>query len=188
MLRLALLALLSTLACSGDSPGSASLTLGAYTTPREAYAAIVPTFAREWRARTGDEVEVRTSFSGSGAQARAIASGFEADVAALSLEPDIQTLVDAQLVGGGWSRDAHGGIVTRSVVVIGVRAGNPQGIREWSDLARPGLEVLTPNVRTSGGAMWNVLAVVGAARRSVLRLSGCLGCGGSHGFGARLVE
>lgn len=148
-----------------SAAGGTVLTLGAYTTPREAYAALLPAFREAWRAQGGGEVELRESFLGSGAQARAIVGGFEADVAALSLEPDIETIRAAGLIRHDWKANEHGGMITRSVVVIGVREGNPKGIRDWADLARPGVEVLTPNVRTSGGAMWNVLAVYGAAAR-----------------------
>lgn len=161
-------AVLATLiGCGGEQNGSIDrLTLGAYTTPREAYGrAILPAFARHWRDEHAREVSFRESYLASGAQARAIAGGFEADVALLSLEPDIATLVAAGLVGDGWDAGEHGGMVSRSLVVIGVREGNPRAIRTWQDLARPGLEVLTPNVRTSGGAMWNILAIYGAAMR-----------------------
>ena len=152
---------------SSEAPGdSATFTLGAYTAPREAYAAILPSFRDQWQERSREPLEARESYLGSGAQSRAIVSGFEADVAALSLEPDIQTLVDAGLVRPDWNAGPHRGMVTRSVVVIGVREGNPENIHDWADLARPGLEILTPNVRTSGGAMWNVLAIHGAALRA----------------------
>jgi sulfate transport system substrate-binding protein len=149
------------------SNGSArSLTLGAYTTPREAYGkSILPAFRRHFHEQSGGDVTFRESYLGSGAQARAIVGGFEADVAALSLEPDIEKLRKAGLITHDWKAGEHGGVVTRSVVVIGVREGNPKNIRGWQDLARPGVEVLTPNVRTSGGAMWNVLAIYGAAIR-----------------------
>jgi sulfate transport system substrate-binding protein len=142
------------------------LTLGVYTTPREVYGkSILPAFRRHWRERSGHDVVFRESYLGSGAQARAIIGGFDADVAALSLEPDIEAIRAAGLIHHDWKAGRHGGMVTRSVVVIGVREGNPKNIRTWQDLARPGLEVLTPNVRTSGGAMWNVLAIYGAAMR-----------------------
>lgn len=164
----ALGALLNGVGCGGSEPGEAStdtLTLGAYTTPREAYAELLPGFVARWRERTGRTIEVRESYLGSGAQARAIVGGFEADVAALSLAPDVDTLREANLVTHDYTNDAFGGMVTRSVVVIGVREGNPKNIRDWADLAREDVEVLTPNVRTSGGAMWNVLALYGAAMR-----------------------
>ncbi len=152
-------------AARSGANGPVTLTLGAYTTPREVYRRIVPAFQESYRARAGSPVELRESYLASGAQARAIVAGFEADIAALSLEPDIEKLEEARLVTHDWAAGAHRGIVSRSIVVIGVRAGNPKNIRDWADLARPGMEVLTPNVRTSGGAMWNVAAVYGAALR-----------------------
>jgi sulfate/thiosulfate transport system substrate-binding protein len=143
----------------------ATLTLGAYTTPREAYAEILPVFRKHWVKDHGTEVEFKESYLGSGAQARAIIGGFEADVAALSLEPDIDTIKNAGLITHDWKARPHGGMVSRSIVVIGVREGNPKNIRDWDDLAKPGLAVLTPNVRTSGGARWNIAAIWGAAIR-----------------------
>jgi sulfate transport system substrate-binding protein len=151
-----------------EAPASAAtLTLGAYTTPREAYGkAILPAFAKQWADQHGGQkVEFRESYLGSGAQARAITSGFEADVAALSLEPDIEKVREAGLIKHDWKAGDGGGMITRSVVVIGVRKGNPKHITDWDDLARPGVSALTPDVRTSGGAMWNVAAIYGAALR-----------------------
>ena len=150
---------------SNESTASV-LSLAAYTTPREAYGkAILPAFAEHWKARTGKVITFEQSYVGSGAQARAIAGGFEADVAALSLEPDVQLLVDKGLVKAEWKSGANGGMVTTSLVVIGVRPGNPKGIKDWADLARPGLKVLTPSPKTSGGAMWNIAALYGASLR-----------------------
>ena len=144
----------------------ASIVLGAYTTPREAYGkSILPAFRQNWQKKAGQAISFRESYLGSGAQARAIVGGFEADVAALSLEPDVEKLRKAGLIKHDWKAGKYGGMVTRSVVVIGVRTGNPKNIRDWQDLARPDVQVLTPNVRTSGGAMWNVLAIYGAALR-----------------------
>lgn len=154
----------------GATPGagatSRELTLGAYTTPREAYGqAILPAFAAEWKQKTGETVTFKESYQGSGAQARAVVEGFEADVVALSLEPDVQKIAQAGLITGDWKGTSTKGMVTASIAVIAVRPGNPKGIDDWSDLAKPGIEVLTPNVRTSGGAMWNVAAIYGAAFR-----------------------
>jgi sulfate transport system substrate-binding protein len=142
-----------------------TLTLGAYTTPREAYRELLPTFATAWRLQTDGAITFEESYLGSGAQARAIIAGFEADVAALSLEPDIETLVKAGLITHDWKTRGHGGMVSRSIVVIAVRPGNPKNIKTWDDLRRPDVKVLTPNPRTSGGAMWNVAAIYGAALR-----------------------
>jgi sulfate transport system substrate-binding protein len=142
-----------------------SLTLGGYTTPREAYSAILPAFSDAWAKPRTQELTFKESYLGSGAQARAIVGGFEADVAALSLEPDIEVIRKAGLISHDWKTGPHAGVVTRSIVVIGVREGNPKKIHDWDDLAKPGIEVLTPNVRTSGGARWNIAAIWGAAMR-----------------------
>lgn len=143
------------------------LTLGAYTTPREAYSkAILPAFQRYWQAQTGQFVEFQESYQGSGAQARAINSGFEADVAALSLAGDIDRIARTGLITHDWRANQQQGIVSSSIVVIAVRPGNPRGIRDWADLAQPGLNVLTPDPKTSGGAQWNIVALYGAAQRA----------------------
>lgn len=161
-------------ACSADKPSEPApvaakertLTLAGYTTPREAYGkAILPAFAKRWKEKTGEDLKFEESYQGSGAQARAVKEGFEADVVALSLDPDVKVIEDAGLITHDWRAGSTGGIVTRSLAVIAVRPGNPKHIADWSDLARKDVEVLTPNVRTSGGAMWNVLAVWGAGTR-----------------------
>ncbi len=149
----------------GDTTGARTLTLGAYTTPREAYREIIPAFTSDWRKTHAGSITFEESYLGSGAQARAIAGGFEADLAALSLEPDIDALVKGGLITHDWKSRALGGMVTRSIVVIAVRAGNPKNIKTWDALRRPGIKVLTPNPRTSGGAMWNIAAIYGAALR-----------------------
>lgn len=144
-----------------------TLTLGAYTTPREVYGReLLPAFARHLDSTTGRKVQFAESYLGSGAQARAIAGGFEADIAALSLEPDVETLVKAGLITYDWKDTPSSGMVTRSIVVIAVRPGNPKNIKDWRDLARRDVEVLTPNPKTSGGAMWNIAAIYGAALRA----------------------
>jgi sulfate transport system substrate-binding protein len=156
----------SSRAAASAPPTDRQLILGAYTTPREAYGtAILPAFAAAWKAKTGQTVTFQASYQGSGSQARAIVEGFEADVAALSLDPDLATIEEAGLLTHDWHSEPHGGIVSQSIVVIAVRPGNPAGIHDWADLARAGVEVVTPNVRTSGGAMWNVAALYGAATR-----------------------
>ena len=142
------------------------LTLAGYTTPREAYGQeILPAFAKHWQAKTGETVTFEESYQGSGAQARAVVEGFEADVVALSLEPDVRVVEKAGLITHDWTATPSGGMVSRSLAVIAVRPGNPKGIADWKDLSRADVEVLTPNVRTSGGAMWNVMAIYGAGLR-----------------------
>jgi sulfate transport system substrate-binding protein len=142
-----------------------NLILGAYTTPREAYGKLIPIFKEQWQEKAGQEVVFEESYLGSGAQSRAIVEGFEADIAALSLEADITRISDAGLITHDWKDNPTKGMVSTSIVVLGVRPGNPAGIKDWADLAQPGLEILTPNPKTSGGAMWNILALYGAARR-----------------------
>jgi sulfate transport system substrate-binding protein len=141
------------------------LILGAYTTPREAYQELIPLFQKQWKEKTGQEVVFEESYLGSGAQSRAIVEGFEADIAALSLAADIDRIEKAGLITHDWESGPYKGMVSNSIVSFAVRLGNPKGIQDWDDLAQPGVEILTPNVKTSGGAMWNILALYGAARR-----------------------
>jgi sulfate/thiosulfate-binding protein len=146
--------------------GKVTLILAGYTTPREAYGkAIIPAFQKSWKAKTGGDMEFQASYQGSGAQARAIVGGFEADIAALSLEADIEKVAQEKLIRHAWKSRPHGGMVTSSVVVLAVRKGNPKNIRDWADLTRPGVNVLTPDPKTSGGAMWNINAIYCAALR-----------------------
>jgi sulfate transport system substrate-binding protein len=102
------------------------------------------------------------SYNGSGAQTRAILSGFDADVAVLSLEGDVKKLVDAHLVRTSWNSGPEKGMITHSLVVIGIRPGNPKEIQGWEDLTRPGIGVLYPDPKTSGGARWNINAIYAA--------------------------
>src|SRR5215207_1164933 len=163
-------------ACSGqgntptseaNSNGSApaQLILGAYSTPREAYGELLPIFAAQWKEKTGQDLTFEESYQGSGAQSRAIVEGFEADIAALSLDGDIQKIADAGLITHDWHIPPYNGMVSTSIVAFAVRPGNPKNIQDWADLAQPGLEILTPDPKTSGGAQWNILALYGAALR-----------------------
>ncbi|MEI6415270.1 MAG: sulfate ABC transporter substrate-binding protein [Pseudomonadota bacterium] len=171
----AMLGLILLEGCGDSAPVAPvrTLTLGVYTTPREVYGrAILPAFQRYWRDKTGQTVRFQASYLGSGAQARAIIGGFEADVAALSLEADIDRIAEAGLITHDWKAGSTRGMVTRSIVVLAVRQGNPKAIQDWDDLRRPGINVLTPNVRTSGGAMWNLSALYGVAWRGRTSVSG----------------
>jgi len=139
------------------------LVLAAYTVPKEAYEKeIIPAFQKRWLAKTGHDLVVEQSYEASGAQARAVVGGFEADVVALSLEGDVDKVAEAGLITHDWKAGAGRGIISRSVVAIGFREGNPKNIRGWEDLTREDVEVLYPNPKTSGGAMWCVNAVYGA--------------------------
>jgi sulfate/thiosulfate-binding protein len=154
--------------CNKAASGNGvTLILGGYSTPREAYREeIIPAFKKFWKEKTGQDVEFQESYQGSGAQSRAIVSGFEADIAALSQEEDVSAIQEAGLITHDWKKSGpRRGIATSSIVVIAVRPGNPKNIHDWSDLAREGLNVLTPDPSTSGGARWNINAIYGAALR-----------------------
>lgn len=155
-------------ACGGASSSSddeVRLVLAAYTTPREAYGEIIPRFQDYWLTETGQKVVFEESYLGSGAQSRAVVEGFEADIIALSLEADVTRIQNAGLITHDWKAGEYQGIVTTSIVAFAVRQGNPKGVQDWPDLAKPGIEVLTPNPNMSGGAMWNILGLYGAALR-----------------------
>jgi sulfate/thiosulfate transport system substrate-binding protein len=135
------------------------VSLVAYSTPREAYEEIIPLFQGT---EAGAGTEFEQSYDASGAQSRAVVEGLPADVVALSLEPDITRLVDNGIVAADWNTKPYDGIVHDSVVVFAVRDGNPKNIQTWDDLIRDDVTVINPNVFTSGGAMWNVMAAYGA--------------------------
>lgn len=145
--------------------GGRTLTLAAYTAPREAFREINRLFEDQWRREKGESIRVKESFLSSGGQARAVIDGFPADVVALALAVDVDRIQEAKLINHPWRTAPHEGMVTRSVVAFAVREGNPKGVQDWKDLLQPGLEVLTPNPKTSGGARWNVLAAYGAVLR-----------------------
>jgi sulfate transport system substrate-binding protein len=144
---------------SASSSGSTKLALAAYSTPREAYAELIPAFAKTPQ---GSGVSISQSYGASGEQSRAVESGLPADVVAFSLAPDVTRLVEAGIVAEDWASDDHDGMVTDSVVVFAVRKGNPKNIETWDDLLRDDVDVITPNPFTSGGARWNVMAAYGA--------------------------
>jgi sulfate/thiosulfate-binding protein len=155
--------LLALTGCSGSSAsasggGKVKLSLVAYSTPQAAYEKIIKAFQAT---PAGKNVEFTQSYGASGDQSRAVAAGLPADVVEFSLSPDMQRLVDANLVSPNWDQNQYHGIVTDSVVVIATRKGNPKNITDWPDLVKPGVEVITPNPFTSGGARWNLMAAYG---------------------------
>ncbi|MBW6473066.1 MAG: sulfate ABC transporter substrate-binding protein [Anaerolineaceae bacterium] len=154
--------------CSGGNTNidtSTRIVLAAYTTPREAYREIIPLFQQKWEAETGQKIIFEESYLGSGAQSRAVVEGFEADIAALSLEADITRIEKAGLITHDWRSKPFNGMVSTSIVSFAVRTGNPKNIQDWDDLVMPDVNILTPNPKTSGGAMWNILGLYGAAKR-----------------------
>jgi sulfate/thiosulfate transport system substrate-binding protein len=170
------LSALTAAACSGSSGATASgdctpsetptITFAAYSTPREVYGKIIPAFQEKWKEEHNDQsVIFQESYGGSTTQAQNVASGFEADVVALSLAPDIDYIEDAGLITHDWTKAPDGGMVSTSLVVFDVRPGNPEGIKDFDDLAQAGIEVLTPDPASSGGARWNIVGAFGAAMR-----------------------
>jgi sulfate/thiosulfate-binding protein len=146
--------------CGGSSgSGGKKISLVGYSTPKEAYAKLTEAFKKT---PDGKDTTFQQSFGASGDQSRAVASGLPADIVALSLQPDVDKLVDANKVAAGWNKDSFNGFVTNSVVVLAVRKGNPKGIKGWDDLTKPGVDVIEPNPFTSGGARWNVMAAYGS--------------------------
>jgi sulfate transport system substrate-binding protein len=133
-----------------------------YDPTREFYEAYNAAFAKHWAEKTGQRVTVRQSHGGSGKQARSVADGLEADVVTLALAYDIDAIARAGLVDPAWQkRLPHNSAPYTSTIVFLVRKGNPKGVKDWPDLVRPGLQVITPNPKTSGGARWNYLAAWG---------------------------
>jgi sulfate transport system substrate-binding protein len=156
-----LVAALGLAACGSSSSGGSSshVALVAYSTPQGAFEKLVPAFQAT---AAGKGVGFSQSFGPSGEQSRAVVNGEHADVVDFSLEPDVERLVKAGMVSPSWNQNATKGFVTDSVAVIIVRKGNPKHIENWSDLVKPGVQVLTPNPFTSGSARWNIMAAYGA--------------------------
>ena len=157
--------LLALTACSTNSEGATadggvSIDLIAYSTPETAYNQITKDFAET---DEGEGVEFSTSYGPSGDQSRAVEGGQAADYVNFSLEGDVTRLVDAGLVADDWNTGEHAGIVADSVVVIVTRPGNPLDIQGWEDIVEPGVEIVSPNPGSSGGARWNLLAAYGHA-------------------------
>ncbi|MBQ5941682.1 MULTISPECIES: sulfate ABC transporter substrate-binding protein [unclassified Massilia] len=137
-----------------------------YDPTRELYQDFDSAFAKHWKAKTGDNVTVKQSHGGSGKQARAVIDGLGADVVTLALAYDIDAISERGLVAPGWEkRLAYRSSPYTSTIVFLVRKGNPKQIRDWGDLVKPGVSVITPNPKTSGGARWNHLAAYGYALR-----------------------
>lgn len=145
---------------SGGSGGDEDTTINivGFAVPEAANVAIGEAFAET---PEGEGVEFETSYGASGDQSRAVAEGLDADYVHFSIPPDVTRLVDAGLVAEDWDTGPTNGIVSNSVVVFAVRAGNPEGIEDWDDLIQPGVEIVTPNPASSGAARWNALAAYG---------------------------
>ena len=126
----------------------------------------------QWKEDHDDQnVIFQESYAGSTTQAANVVAGYEADVVALSLAPDVDEIVDAGLITHDWTDAPDDGMVSSSVVVFDVRPGNPIGIADWNDLPRPGTEILTPDPASSGGARWNLVSAWGSALRGYAGVS-----------------
>jgi sulfate transport system substrate-binding protein len=140
-----------------------------YDPTRELYADFNKAFAAHWKSKTGDNVAIKQSHGGSGKQARSVIDGLDADVVTLALAYDIDEIAErAKLLPPDWQkRLRHNSSPYTSTIVLLVRKGNPKGIKDWDDLVKPGISVVTPNPKTSGGARWNYLAAWGYAQRKL---------------------
>jgi sulfate transport system substrate-binding protein len=144
---------------ASSAPRNTQLALVAYSTPATAFSKIIPAFQAT---AAGKGISFTQSYGPAESQVRAIESGLPADVVDMALQPNIASLVSAGFVSPSWTDNAYHGFVTRSVVAFVVRDGNPKHIRTWDDLVKPGIQVVTPNPFSSGGARWNVMGAYGA--------------------------
>ncbi|WP_412478345.1 sulfate ABC transporter substrate-binding protein [Azonexus sp. IMCC34839] len=159
MRKFALFALCTAALSFGTAFAQTSLLNVSYDPTRELYKDFNAAFNKHWQAKTGQDVKIRQSHGGSGKQALAVRDGLEADVVTLALAYDIDALVDKNLLPADWQkRFPHNSSPYTSTIIFLVRKSNPKGIKDWGDLAKPGVSVITPNPKTSGGARWNYLA------------------------------
>ena len=164
-------ALIAALAAAAGTPARAQTTLlnVSYDPTRELYRDINQAFVADWKAKTGEAITVRMSHGGSGAQARSVIDGLEASVVTLALASDIDAIAKttAKIPADWQKRLPNNSCPYTSTIVFVVRKGNPKGIRDWDDLIKPGVQVITPNPKTSGGARWNYLGAWGYAREKL---------------------
>jgi sulfate transport system substrate-binding protein len=159
MRKLTLLAVLTATFTLGSAFAQTSLLNVSYDPTRELYKDFNASFNQHWQAKTGKAIQIRQSHGGSGKQASSVRDGLEADVVTLALGYDIDALAERGLIPADWQkRFPHNSTPFTSTVVFLVRKGNPKQIKDWDDLAKPGVSVITPNPKTSGGARWNYLA------------------------------
>ncbi|MBI4986564.1 MAG: sulfate ABC transporter substrate-binding protein [Rhodocyclales bacterium] len=157
----------ASLLAAGSAAADSTLLNVSYDPTRELYQDFNAAFAKHWKAKTGETVTIKQSHGGAGKQARAVIDGLEADVVTLALAYDIDAIASkAKLLPADWQkRLPHNASPYTSTIVFLVRKGNPKGIKDWADLVKPGVAVITPNPKTSGGARWNYLAAWGYALR-----------------------
>jgi sulfate transport system substrate-binding protein len=158
---------IATAQAQAQAPAPVSLLNVSYDPTRELYVEFNAAFAKHWKAQTGQEVTIKQSHGGSGKQARSVIDGIDADVVTLALAGDVDALYkNGALIPQDWQkRLPHNSAPYTSTIVLVVRQGNPKGIKDWDDLVKPGISVITPNPKTSGGARWNYLAAWEFAKR-----------------------
>ena len=179
---LGLVGLASPAALAASKKGSAAapqtILLVSYAVTKAAYDQIIPKFEADWKKKTGQRVQIKTSYGGSGSQARAVIDGLEADVVGLALSGDVLKIQEAGLIQPGWEREnPNNSIITNSVVAFLVRPGNPKKITTWKDLDNKDVDVVSGNPKTSGGARWNFLGLYGSVTQA----------GGSEGEARKYV-
>jgi len=157
----------TTAATSSVADAETTLLNVSYDPTRELYRDFDAAFVKYWQAKSGETVTIKQSHGGSGAQARSVIDGIDADVVTLALAYDIDAIAEkAKLLPANWqTRLPHNSSPYTSTIVFLVRKGNPKGVKDWDDLVKPGIAVITPNPKTSGGARWNYLAAWGYAQR-----------------------
>jgi sulfate/thiosulfate transport system substrate-binding protein len=167
-MRLTPLVALLTLSLARVAAAQTSFLNVSYDPTRELYAEVNKGFAERWQQQTGQKVTFRSSHGGSGAQARAVIDGLEADVVTLGMQSDIDAIAEKSgLIAADWqSKLPNHSVPYTSTILFVVRKGNPKNIKDWPDLVKPGISVITPNPKTSGGARWNYLAAYGYALRA----------------------
>lgn len=150
-----------------NNQGDVELTLVSFAVTRAAHDQIIPKFVEKWKNEHNQNVTFNQSYGGSGTQTRAVIDGLEADVVHLALALDTEKIQKAGLIQPGWEKEApNNAIVSKSVAALVTREGNPKGIKDWADLAKDGISVITANPKTSGGARWNFLGLWGSVTRT----------------------
>ena len=170
LVSLSLAGLTSPGALAADRKAAAapqSILLVSYAVTKAAYDTIIPLFEADWKKKTGQSVQIKSSYGGSGSQTRAVIDGLEADVVSVALAGDVLKIQDAGLIQPGWERkNPNNSIITNSVVAFFVRPGNPKHITTWKDLDNKDVDVVTGNPKTSGGARWNFLGLYGSVTKN----------------------
>lgn len=154
-------------AAKKPSAAPQSILLVSYAVTKSAYDTIIPLFEADWKKKTGQTVQIKSSYGGSGSQTRAVIDGLEADVVSVALSGDVLKIQEAGLIQPGWEREnPNNSIITNSVVAFFVRPGNPKHISTWKDLDNKDVDVVTGNPKTSGGARWNFLGLYGSVTQT----------------------